>query len=247
MSRKSSVLGACVAAAVIGATALPAKASDPSRFNWSGVYVGGHAGYAWGEGAANWAAAAPIGTLAGIAVVHRPDGFTGGGQIGANWQMGSWVLGLEASLTVGDLAESRPYFDPTVPVTLNVSTSTDVKWMALITPRIGYAWNNWLGYVKGGYAAADISSTVTATGAVGGAAVDVGIRHDQRFGGWTIGGGIEHGLTSNIIVGLQYDYVDFGSKSASGTVITPRGAVPYQFDVDPHLHMVTGRLSFKFN
>jgi outer membrane immunogenic protein len=81
--------------------------------NWTGFYVGGNAGYAWGS-ASNTLAIADGLTAADChfcAVMvggndaflaqnagspsFNPNGFAGGGQVGFNWQNYNWVYGLE--------------------------------------------------------------------------------------------------------------------------------------------------------
>src|SRR5262245_27132231 len=57
--------------------------------NWSGLYVGGHIGYASGD--------MEIDNL-GVVPTYDFDvnGFVGGAQIGYNWQWNQFVFGLEA-------------------------------------------------------------------------------------------------------------------------------------------------------
>src|SRR5882672_9624928 len=74
--------------------------------NWTGAYIGVNAGYAWGDSEAATttlspppayfaASSVPAIAAAGAQTIN-PNGFTGGGQLGYNWQMGSSVFGLEA-------------------------------------------------------------------------------------------------------------------------------------------------------
>src|ERR1700752_1423905 len=87
--KKSVVAGALSLA--LGGTAsaadLPVKAPvlPPSpAFDWSGVYLGVHAGY--GGGMKDWSREG----------MHFPaQGFLGGAQIGINKQLASFVFGLE--------------------------------------------------------------------------------------------------------------------------------------------------------
>ncbi len=52
-------------------------------FNWTGIYVGAHVGYGWGDDV---------------------DGFLGGLQIGYNWQLSpNIVFGIEADITGTDM------------------------------------------------------------------------------------------------------------------------------------------------
>ena len=69
-----------------------------------------------------------------------------------------------------------------------------------------------LWYVKGGYVNAKISQTA---GDTDGGNLDptdsVGISKNR--GGWTLGGGLEYGLTPNWSVKVEYLYMDFSNAS----------------------------------
>jgi outer membrane immunogenic protein len=91
--------------------AAPAYNSPPfavAVYNWSGFYVGGNLGGAWGDFDANTTTVfSPIGYFAttsppainavGAQHIHA-SGFTGGGQAGYNWQAGSIVYGIEVDI-----------------------------------------------------------------------------------------------------------------------------------------------------
>ena len=87
-----------------------------------------------------------------------------------------------------------------------------------VTARVGYAWNNWLLYGKGGaawasdrYSAFDALATYDFEGL------------ETRFG-WTAGAGVEWAFSDIWSVKLEYDYYGFGTRSVtfidnvSGTV-----------------------------
>ena len=64
----------------------------------------------------------------------------GGGQIGANWQIGTWVLGLEADIQgsgANDTFAGYKFSNP---------------WFGTVRGRGGYAMNNVLLYITGGLA-----------------------------------------------------------------------------------------------
>lgn len=83
-----------LAAGSVSASAadLPVKAlqSAPPIYDWSGVYVGAHAGY--GGGMKDWPSFNAINAF-GADFIAR-GGF-GGGQVGINKQLGSLVVGVE--------------------------------------------------------------------------------------------------------------------------------------------------------
>src|ERR1700761_6208790 len=71
---------------------------DPG-YNWTGFYVGGSLGYSWGRSNDTSTFTNGAGTLLSTSVGgSNLDGVVGGGQAGYNWQMQSWVWGLEGDI-----------------------------------------------------------------------------------------------------------------------------------------------------
>ena len=83
--------------------------------------------------------------------------------------------------------------------------STDINQILTVTARLGYAWDRWLAYLKGGYAGAEIETSSLL--------ISTGVRSNQVQwqNGWTIGGGLEYILTRNVTVGIEYNFIDLGS------------------------------------
>jgi outer membrane immunogenic protein len=207
-------------------------------FSWTGLYVGGNVGGAWGNPSfTNLANTSTFGGAAvGSSFSENSSGFIGGGQIGYNWQVNQIVYGLEASFSGATVkGNSTNFVDDTF--------ENRLKSLALVTARIGYASNNWLFYGKGGYAGGMRSASVSDTGVLspGVGSGSQSIWHN----GWTLGTGVEYGLTRNWILGLEYDYVRLNSENyqLSGTDV-PRTS--YLWSIKSDYHIVTGRLSYKF-
>jgi outer membrane immunogenic protein len=106
MSKASVVPHLVLVAAAVGALALDAATAKADGIpgvvmtdaqnvtDWSGFYIGGRLGGAWGD--VNWSEDSPaFGTTAGAS--FSPSGFAGGVFGGANLQLGQWIFGLEAS------------------------------------------------------------------------------------------------------------------------------------------------------
>jgi len=81
-----------------------------------------------------------------------------------------------------------------------------VRSLASVTGRVGYAWDRFLGYVKGGgawekddYFYTDGVTTGTAS---------------QTRSGWTVGIGGEYAFTNYLTGFAEYDYYDFGNRDA---------------------------------
>jgi outer membrane immunogenic protein len=205
MKRVTTLAALALAVAI---TASPALAADmPVKApvsvavspSWTGCYLGGNVGYGWAR--KQWSLS-PAGIDEGS---DNPNGLLGGGQIGCDYQTGVWVFGIQgmfdwASLKADHLA---PVIGP--PVT----NSTNIPWLATLTGRLGYAVNpNALLYVKGGGAWVKdkhVSASTQTESA------------DVSRSGWTIGGGLEYMVAPNWALFIEYDYMDFGTKTTTFT------------------------------
>jgi len=207
----------------------------PPPITWTGFYIGFHAGYGWGD--SDWKALDdfdPI--LAGDRFNLDPEGGVFGGYIGYNAQTGPVVWGIEASLSGADINESvRTTFGGLIdPPPIRFDTDIDTLWS--VTGRIGYDWGRLLTYVKAGYAGADVELTITDPGLFR-------ISDSKTHHGWTVGGGIEYLASENLVLGLEYNYYDFGEKDYGKRFTElPHGLI----ENDVQLHTVTARLSYKF-
>jgi outer membrane immunogenic protein len=193
-------------------------------YSWSGFYLGVHGG--WGFGDVNF-----TNTGADISN-HTIDGGLAGGHIGYNWQMGSsWLLGIEASGTWSGV--KKTVFGPFVGFPSDRWT-TEVKWLATVTPRIGVTISSWMWYLKGGVAFADIDHHLASSTGL------VSFDTSATRVGWTVGFGGELLLAGNWILGVEGNFYDFGSFSAnSGIARFP------DHDVDVTMWSVLGRVSYK--
>jgi len=199
----------------------------PALTNWTGFYVGGHIGGAWSD--VDWASV----SLTAERVNNDASGFIGGGQIGYNQQFGSVVVGIEASLSGTTLSDDfRSAVNPAV------TYSTDINAIATVTGRLGFAADKWLIYAKGGWAGAQVDVSGRNTG------IADAFSNDSWRNGWTVGGGLEYKVAHNISLGVEYSFIDLGSKDYAGTTNL---ALPYTIrDHDVQVQSVTGRLNFQF-
>ena len=156
-------------------------------YSWSGFYVGLHGGGGFGD--VNF-----IKTGADLDN-HTIDGGLVGGHIGYNWQMSSsWLLGVEASGTWSGV--KKTVFGPFDGL-LNDRWTTEVKWLATVTPRIGVTISNWMWYLKGGVAFAEIDHHLESS--IG----PVSFETSGTQVGWTVGFGGELLLAGNWILGQE--------------------------------------------
>jgi outer membrane immunogenic protein len=233
---------ALVSAQALAADLRPVYKAPPAPvmapyYNWSGFYLGAHVGGGWSDvSLTNLSNTTAWGDLIpGDRVRTDNSGVLGGGQLGFNWQTGNIVFGLEASFSGAgiDGNVTSPFG------TADDQFRTSINSLFLGTGRLGYAMNNWMLYVTGGYAGADVRARVRDD-----VLPNVGAgTHSQWLSGYTIGAGIEYAITQNLSLGLQYNYVDLGSKNFD---LGDAGGF-YDFRVRPDIHIATARLNYRFN
>jgi outer membrane immunogenic protein len=213
-------------------------------YSWAGLYIGINGGAGGGQSCWNFATAPVPGGCS------DPSGAVLGGQIGYNWQNGNSVLGLEAQADGAHLRGSN------IPaLTLQDTDHTNISAVYMGTARLGYAWNQALLYVKGGVAFVSenyfgVCNGITTTGTC----LPVGFTADSgsetRIGG-VVGGGIEYGLTQELTLGVEGDYLPLGTKSIS--FANPPGydlgcgpGAPCPVAIKENLWLVTARLNWRF-
>lgn len=198
---------------VIGAAFLmfcsPARADDPS---WSGVYVGGHVGWATGEwdGSLRTAGSNPEAVWGNPNQSYDFDGWLGGLQVGWNRQYNSIVWGLEVDASWGDLEGSKEVLTKTQAVSWVDEFSIDAfgtvrgRLGFLVTPRL-------LLYGTGGFAWAKTGLNHTVIDdPTNNPAVTVKASADEYHLGWVAGAGGEYLIADNWTVRGEWLHVDLG-------------------------------------
>lgn len=215
-----------------------AKEATPGIiYDWSGIYIGGHIGRGWSGADTVLNGSEDLVDLyeyygVEMARTHDLDGWLAGGHVGLQRQFGRLVLGLEASLTgvaSGFDGKSSHDFDGIagLPPLLGAwwegtsSFKTEFKNRFTLTGRVGYAWDRWLGYLKGGYASAKVRLTHTLEGegefCIFGECVpaspNLAFSSTEHHGGWVVGSGFEYMIRPSVVLGLEYNYIDLRART----------------------------------
>lgn len=174
-----------------------AQAGEGSGYSWSGLYLGGHAGYAWGDvDLSNVLSGIPPTTPSTYGSSFSPEGVFAGGQIGANYQIGNLVLGIESDLSWSDVHDKSSLGD-----------DAKLDYFGTVRGRIGYAFDRVLPYVTGGFAYGHGKGTLNYVAPVAATFSD-----DAMHVGWAAGAGVELGLIQGLSAKLEYLYMDLGSE-----------------------------------
>lgn len=214
--------------------------------NWTGFYIGGHAGWAAVEEVRSVVTDPTGGFPAGFRFCCDRDGFIGGAQAGFNWQVQKWVFGIEGDWSWTNSEAHKHPASTLVPGLVMNAFATD-NWYATLTGRIGYAHGNWLIYGKGGAAWLNSDRGAVINGVPVAGTVTVATRTDT-FTGWTLGAGIEWALGMHWSAKVEYNYMDLGTNRLDFTAVAPAaaaGTISTQ-GFDTEVHAVKIGLNYRF-
>jgi outer membrane immunogenic protein len=242
------LLLACV---VVCGFAAPAVAADipvaPYRpvllrplYSWTGCYLGVNIG----GGAAPQTFTDTAGTF-GVTGAdlgnHTARGVVGGGQLGCDYQVGPFVLGLQGLFDLSGMKASN-----TQPINQFWNHSF-VQTVATAAARIGYTLTpTMLIYVKAGGAwAHGLYNVSTPPGAI---PPDYILALGSRTaGGWIAGVGLEWAFGGgNWSAFLEYDHMGFSSSRVSYTSTVIAGTT-FPFEVAQSVNLVLVGINYRFN
>jgi len=229
----------------------PAPVMAAPRARWSGLYIGGHAGYAFMAGgddetilfdtdrdgaygdAVRDVADADIfapgfcnGTAAGASAAAGCDddsgGLDAGLRIGYDWDMDGFVLGALLEGSYVDMSDSVTAFS-TAPDAYQFTRDLNFLGAARLRAGVTLA-DDWLLYATGGIAYGSIDRSFTATNAVN-SFTEIEDNGGDGSWGWQAGGGIETMLDDNWSLGAEYLYTSLGDD-AYAIAVGPGTALP---------------------
>ena len=180
--------------------------------NWTGFSLGGSVGGLWSQTRQTQAAF----FINDIQTVNpHAAGVYAGGQIGADYQVGNFVVGVAGDAGWTNARGGRGCGTGAGGYVYSCETNVDDLYMA--TGRVGYAMDRSLFYVKGGGAFANTAERqksnfngqplyILTTGQFPNSTV-------QSFAtGWTIGAGFEFAITRNWSAKAEYMHYELESK-----------------------------------
>jgi outer membrane immunogenic protein len=197
---------------------------------FAGFYVGGNIGYALGAVSAT----DKDFYNSGGSWSYDTEAATVGIQFGYNWQRGALLIGVEGELGYMDfLGLDDKGTDPSSPAG-DTQSYLDSGFHAALTGRIGVVSGATLFYAKGGLAflnAAVNVDDICNQGPCGGETLKV--FKEDTLTGWTLGGGVEHAISSKWSIKAEYLYHDFGTIDAEG-ITSGLETTSWEHDVTAH-------------
>ncbi|NEV78994.1 porin family protein, partial [Rhodopseudomonas sp. BR0C11] len=136
------------------------KAPVAAVYDWTGFYIGANVGVGLGR---NLQTHAYPGGASLNTTYLQPQGVIGGGQIGYNWQLGSFLgpmlLGLEADIQGSGASDGYTSLNG-----LATNYNQKLDWFGTVRGRVGLVRGPAVAYFTGGYAVGSVKATVTEGG-----------------------------------------------------------------------------------
>jgi iron complex outermembrane recepter protein len=198
--------------------------------NWTGLYLGVNAGFTFGG--SEWTDSV-TGSSSGS---FGTSGFVFGGTLGANYQVGSLVFGVEAD---GDLTDASGYGTFTATSLCAGGCLTNNTWLSTVRGRLGYAFDRFLVYGTAGAAFGNVKANSSNDPV-----------SSTTKAGWTVGAGVEVGFARNWSAKAEYLFVDLANGScttdcaiadANGPPLIPNVAVKFNESI------VRGGINYRFS
>lgn len=214
---KRILIAAAAVFALQASTAQAADVIEEAMFDWTGLYAGLNAGYAFGGDD-------KVGVNPGFGQVGDLElsGFFGGGQLGYNWQYESFVFGVEGDIQLSGISDDddNGRFD----------ISNDNTFFGTLRGRAGFAFDRALIYATGGLAFADFDYEVEGPG--------VDLNDDFTAMGYALGGGVEYAFDESWSMKLEYLYANFGEEDIDNG--------GFRTVASPDFHTVRLGVNFRF-
>jgi len=162
-----------VLSALALATSISAASASPAT-NFSGFYIGAHAGYGWED----------VDYAGNFSASFDADGFVGGAHAGYTWQWDGWIAGLEGNFD---------FVDGDVTDNVGVPDTFEANWEAAVRARVGaFVFDDLLVYGAVGISWLDYDWNKNGT------------TRDDTTTGWTWSVGLEKQITNSLRARIEY-------------------------------------------
>lgn len=210
------LIGGAASAADLPTRKAPPPVIVVPPISWTGFYVSAEGGYAWD------------GSIVYIGPRNKGFGDTGGfggGNVGYNYQFGSFVVGAQAGYDFAGINGSSYAYPYGVEAKIDGFGSVDGK--------AGVAFGPALLYAIGGFSFADVRHTISPTWSY------LSYSYSGTQTGWDVGVGLAYKFTPNISTFVEFRRYDWGSEnfndynfyshSIKQTLDVGRAGITYQF------------------
>ena len=204
MARSSWAVAVLVLAGLLFASPLSVQAQS-----WKGLYAGVNLGAAWDT----FRDPVTIGAVSTFSATTqsfevKATSFTGGVQVGYDWQFGHWVFGPEADFDSRNVNGTETLTTSANDFVAGDSFSAASHIEVSVVAQVGHAWGNWLIYGSAGPASEKTTVTTNFT-AISEFPATSGSRSAMLLGD-TIRAGFARKIKDHWSAGAEYRYSAYG-------------------------------------
>jgi outer membrane immunogenic protein len=170
-----------------------------AAYDWTGFYLGAFGGFGWGDYDFDYNPPN---------VGDDTEGWLAGGEIGAQMQWNSIVLGFETDIAGTGIDGSNSCPNPAF------DCDTEINWLGTARGRLGVAFDRFHFFGTGGFAYADVTGETVFL--PGGAIPPSGTPvngEDNLLIGWTAGAGAEAQFANRWTVKADWLYYDLDEEN----------------------------------
>jgi len=210
---------------------------------WEGFYLGANIGGAWNTTCNTWS----LNNVSNPTLVNdfnnrncpNNSTFIGGVNLGYNFQYNEWVWGFGLDYDIwSSKNKNRSYTytgapPPSTGSTFSFNGKGSPNGIILLGPRVGYAVDNWLPYIKVGGAFTSGSHNSTSTFSDGATGQTASFSGGKNFKANGIGASIgsDFLIADQLFFRVEYTYVNLGKGSTTVTQCTGSAAICNQFQL----------------
>jgi len=223
----SRLAGLAVLASIAGAASAQDVIATVNN-QWEGFYAGANIGGAWNTTCNTWS----LNNVSNPTIVNLfnnrncPNNgtFVGGVSLGYNFQFNQWVWGASVDYDIWSAKTKNVSYAFPGPVpeagTFNASLKGTPNGIFLLGPRVGYAVDNWLPYIKvgGAFTSGSHNSSASYTDA-NGTATFSGSKN-FKANGFAASVGSDVMIADQLFFRAEYTYVNLGKGTSTVTQCT---------------------------
>ena len=232
-----------------------AMAQPASAVDWSGFYVGGLLGATNGQsnaktidGPGTYFNATDVSQLKRAGDNDLSQWRPSGGLVGGySRQFGKVLVGIEVganTLFLDKKYSVTEVYDSLTTARFTLQQSVSADWMATLRPRLGWAQDNWLGYLTGGLAVTRLTLDTTFTDTAFTARSHSS--DSKTVTGWSLGLGGEYALNQDWALRGEYLYTRFNKITSSSSVTSTGGSDTLNHSADLDTHGLFFGVTYRF-
>lgn len=184
------------------------SAHAAESYDWSGFYLGANLGYGWAESEPTIRYLDEVKNTTKLS--SDMEGVVGGVQLGYNWQVKNFLVGIETDFSSADISSENSDQIANADDYDIVKENNRINSFGTLRARLGFLpADRLLAYVTGGWAYGDVDYTTYIDSNPN---PSENYKYKETKSGWVVGAGLEYGVSEHVTLRAEYLYIDWGNQ-----------------------------------